>query len=262
MLVEKELNWLAKQHVGQITDVKQFKNALTNDVFLITNQQEKAFIFKRLNRDARSDKDRKAELLVQQLAFAHALTPQVLAHNQDYKLQHYIPGELLQTDQPQLETLLATQLHRIHQLPARHAPKQRLAFELQRLKQQRPADIDEVRFLQMSKLAETLDKRSPCDTLCHGDLSLNNILQGDDKKYYILDWEYAVVACVAYDLAFCSCINNYSEVERKLLVKRYYEQLCEPQSMTLNSLQNECELYFELFSYINALWAICFVDNS
>jgi len=262
MLVEKELNWLKKQDVGQIHSVSQFKNALTNDVFLVTNNENRSFVFKRLNQDARSEKDRKAELLVQQLAFQGGLTAQVVAHSQHYKLQQYIAGGLIPTEGTGLATLLATQLHRIHQLPAQHAPKQRLAFELQRLKAHRPMQIDEQRFQQMNELASQLDKRSACDTLCHGDLSLNNILLGDDKKYYILDWEYAVIACVAYDLGFCNCINNFDEIERQHLVKNYYNKLAETPTYTLDSLQKECQLYFELFMYINELWAICFVENS
>lgn len=261
MLVERELSWLIKQNVGELSTVLQFENALTNDVFLLTNKQNKRFIFKRLNRNARSDEDRKSEFLVQQLAFQQGLTTQVLAHDQDYKLQHYIEGQLILKTGDNLNQLLATQLQRIHHLPALHAPTQRLVFELKQLKSQLPVNIDETRFQQMLQLANRLDDSSPRDTLCHGDLSLNNILQADNKQLYILDWEYAVIAGISYDLAFCNCINGFTVTEGNALIETYYGQLSEPKQISLQSLQKECYLYLKLFNYINELWGICFVDN-
>lgn len=260
-LTDGELCWLKAQNVGEIVNVQQFKNALTNAVFLIKNNHGLNFIFKRLNREARSDDDRKSEFLVQQLATQQTLTPGVLAHSEDFKLQQYIDGELISANSEQLNELLATQLHRIHRLPAQHAPKQRLVFELQRLKKQLNATVDELRFQNMNKLAAELDNSCHCDTLCHGDLSLNNVLQSSEGVLYILDWEYAVIATPAYDLAFCQCINAFSETERRELVAAYHSQLINPAQGSLQSLQNKCELYFELFNYINELWAICFIDN-
>jgi len=260
MLVKKELNWLVEAGIGDIVEVEQFNNALTNDVFLVTDTMKQKFVFKRLNREARSDEDRHDELLVQQLAFQHALTPEVLAYSQDYKLQHYIEGQLVSPLQDNLCYLLSAQLQRIHQLPAQHAPKQRLFFELQRLKAQLPVKIDELRFQQMLALAQRLDNHCRYDLLCHGDLSVNNVLQGDNGQIYILDWEYAVIACAAYDLAFCYCINDFTESQRKLLIENYYQQ-SECKRQTLDSLQKECDLYFNIFNYINELWSICFVDN-
>lgn len=257
-----EINWLSEQNVGEIVHINRFENALTNAVFLVTNNENARFIFKRLNRAARSDDDRESEFLVQQLASQQGLTPKVLAHSKDYKLQQYINGDLIPTNSANLSELLATQFHRIHQLPALHAPKQRLVFELQRLKKQLPVSTDEVRFNKMNELAKKLDTSSACDILCHGDLSLNNILQGSDGVLYILDWEYAVIACIAYDLAFCNCINGFSETECEALIANYHAQFINPPKQSLQSLQKECQLYFELFNYINELWSLCFVDKA
>ena len=261
MLVEKELNWLATHNVKHVCDVKKFDNALTNDVFLITDQTNQRYIFKRLNRKARSDEDRQAEFLVQQLAAQHEITPKVLAHSADYKLQQYVQGQLIAAQRNDLSALLATQFMRIHQLPALHAPTQRLGFELQQLKTQLPVSIDEVHFGKMLELANMLDSSSPRDTLCHGDLSLNNILQGDDQQLYILDWEYGVIAGVAYDLAFCNCINEFSVAQSDALIAHYYALNGEPKRQSLQSLQQECEQYSILFNYINVLWGLCFLDN-
>jgi thiamine kinase-like enzyme len=260
LLLDIEILWLEK-NITDIISVTKFTHALTNDVFLVTNSEELQFIFKRLNRDARTDDDRQAELLVQRLANQYNLTPQVLAHNESYKLQEYIPGELLPKNSNNLFEFLATQLTRIHQLPALHAPKQRLGCELQRLKSQLMVNIDELHFQKMLDLAIQLDQSSSNDTLCHGDLSLNNVLQGTNKKIYILDWEYAVIACVAYDLAFCNCINGFSKNESTTLISHYYSLLPSPQKQSLESLQKKCHLYLIVFIYINELWSLCFVDK-
>jgi len=260
LLSKQELHWLQKQNIGEISSITQFEHALTNDVYLVINQVNNRFVFKRLNQQARSVNDRKAELLVQNLVSQYNLTPKVLAHNSAYKLQQFIEGSLITTGSKQLPKLLANQLIRIHQLPVEHAPKQRLFFELQQLKSQLKEPVDEKRFAAISELAEQLDSSCPFDTLCHGDLSENNVLLGDDNKIYVIDWEYAVIACPAYDLAFCYCINEYSDNNIKQLIETYYQQLLSP-LYSLESLQKECQLYFEVFRYINELWAICFLEK-
>lgn len=262
MLSEQELTWLKAQNVAEVNSVKQFKHALTNEVFLIHCVDEQQFIFKRLNQQARSTDDRHAEFLVQRLASQKILTPKVLAHNDVYKLQQYIKGELLPTDSDNLTELLATQLQRIHQLPALYAPNQRLLFELERLKKQLKKPVDSCYFKSMIELAKQLDDSCACDTLCHGDLSLNNILLASDKKIVILDWEYAVIACPAYDLAFCNCINAFTERECEQLIAHYYLQIQPQPNFSLKSLQKECVLYLKLFNYINELWSLCFVEKS
>lgn len=269
MLVEKELNWLAEHNITQAENISQFSNALTNDVFVIDSAQQRV-IFKRLNQKARSREDRHAEFAVQQLAAQSGLTSAVIAHSDAYKLQCYIAGEILDENCANLLPLLAQQLLRVHQLPALHAPKQRLVFELKQLKQQltqkfkqhiKPS-IDDTRFAQMLTLAKQLDERSDCATLCHGDLSINNVLRGDDAQHYILDWEYAVLACPAYDLAFCAAINGFDQVKMQQLVDSYQLQCDVIDRQVVDSLQKECQLYFNIFSYINELWSICFLDNN
>tara|TARA_R110001583_G_scaffold9433_10_gene44797 strand:- start:83 stop:856 length:774 start_codon:yes stop_codon:yes gene_type:complete len=255
------MSWLKKQHVGKVVKTKKFNNALTNDVFLIRNSENIAFIFKRLNQQARSENDRQAEFLVQQLAYQHGLTPQVLAHNKHYKLQQFIAGDLINEQDVTLFQHLVNQLIRIHKLPVLHAPKQRLGFELLRLKQQVTEKIDESVFQKRLHLATQLDQECPNDTLCHGDLSVNNVLVGTDKHLYILDWEYAVIACAAYDLAFCCCINQFSAKDSRQLIELYYGQYSQPLAQSLDSLQKQCDLYFQVFTYINELWSLCFLEK-
>ena len=262
MLSTQETAWLNDNNVNEISHVEQFKHALTNDVFLLTTNKNTKYIFKRLNRDARSDEDREEELLVQQLASENGLTTKVLASSKCYRLQQYVEGDLIPNDIAGLSDFLAVQFHRIHQLPAKHAPKQRLYFELQRLKKQLPVNIDEHYFKEMSLLAKQLDESCACDTLCHGDLSLNNVLQSDGGAIYIIDWEYAVIATPAYDLAFCNCINNFSSSVSSSLIASYHSKFNHPTGASLETLQKKCDLYLTIFNYINELWCVCFVEKN
>ena len=108
-------------------------------------------------------------------------------------------------------------------------------------------------------MAKTLDKSSTRDVICHGDLSLNNLLQTADKQLKILDWEYGVIACAAYDLAFCSCINELNAIQHKQLIEDYYRLNKKQLSVSLATLEAESVLYLSFFIYLNKLWAVCFL---
>lgn len=262
-LTRDELIWIDKSSIGPIVSVQKFEQALTNQVFLLTDENGQQAIFKRLNLQARDLQDRKRELLVQQLAHDNGLSPKVLACCDQYRLQEYITGNTLDGSPVDAQTieLLAAQLQIIHQLPAEHAQPQRLVFELKRLKKQLNNSVDQVEFLQMLNLATALDNSSTRDVLCHGDLSLNNVLRATDGQIKILDWEYAALAGAPYDLAFCCCINGFSAQQQALLISLYYFLHKEHLSCSLAQLEKECALYLSVFSYINELWAACFLAN-
>lgn len=263
LLTFDELAWLATLELDEIVQVQQFKEALTNDVFLLTDAKQQQTIFKRLNLKARSRQDRTKELAVQKLVSGYGLAPKVLADCIEYRLQEYIPGETLQScvvDKYRIRDL-AAQLYTIHQLPAHHAPSQRLVFELQLLKKQLKQPIDNEEFERFLQQAIQLDNSSPRDILCHGDLSFNNILRTSKGHTKFLDWEYAVLACSAYDIAFCSCINQFTLAQQAQLIKDYYLLNKHSQTGPLAQLEKDCVQYFSLFSYINRLWACCFLDN-
>ena len=263
ILTGDELIWLAGLNLGQIVNVQQLDHALTNQVFLLTDDNAQQTVFKRLNLKARDRQDRKRELSVQKLASDRGLTPKVLADCDKYRLQEYIKGNSLHSTAVDNHTieLLAAQLQIIHQLPAQHAQPQRLAFELQLLKKQLSRPIDECKFQRFLQLATQLDKSSTRDILCHGDLSLNNLLQAENGQIKILDWEYAVLACSAYDLAACSCINAFSSEQQAQLINHYYFLHKPHLSLSLAQLKKETALYLSVFTYLNELWALCFLEN-
>ncbi|WP_169719593.1 phosphotransferase [Psychromonas aquimarina] len=258
-----ELSWFSELKIGRLLKSEQITHALTNQVFLLTFENNLQYIFKRLNLKARSVEDRKRELAVQKTAAEKGLTAKVIAVCDAYKLQEYIPGQVLShalVKQNILE-LLARQLQRIHQLPAGSAQPQQLVYELNLLKKQLNKPVDNNKFAQMLRLADRLDKSSSRDILCHGDLSVNNVLISDQQQIMILDWEYAVTACAAYDLAFCSCINEFNAAQREQLIEHYYCLNQENLTQSLKQLKDECALYFTVFVYINELWALCFLPE-
>ncbi|MCG6200930.1 phosphotransferase [Psychromonas antarctica] len=255
-----ELSWLAEQHIGEIVTVQEFIDSRTNQVFLLeTDNQQHHYIFKRLNRKARDRRDRQSELLVQKLASDRDLSPKILASCDDYRLQEYFQGETIDCSATEHCTeLLASQLHRIHQLPALHAQRQHLAIELQKLKDQLTQAIDEPRFERFLQQAKQLDKSCCADVLCHGDLSFNNLLQNKNQQIKILDWEYVVLACSAYDLAACSSINGLNQALQMQLIEHYYLLNQEKLSLSLSQLKQQYALYLSLFTYLNELWLLVF----
>jgi len=247
-----------------LVSVEPLKQALTNAVFLLTFVNNKKVIFKRLNLKARDADDRKCELRVHQLASEFGFTPKVLAWDERCKLQEYFPGEMLSRSpiNTDIIKLLALQLKKIHRFPALHARPQRLAFTLNQLKKSIEASLDEEQFSIILNVAIELDNSSPKNVLCHGDLSLHNLLINSTQQIMILDWEYATLACAAYDLASSVCINELNSLQQKVLLAEYYHLNKDNLPMSLSALQKECGLYLSVFTYLNQLWVDCsLADN-
>ena len=251
-----ELAWLSSLNVKSIVSVQQFPQALTNQVFLITDKNNQQLVFKRLNLKARNRQYRNQELAVHKLVSERGLSTKILADSGQYRLQTYIKGATLNSTviTDDIIKLFAEQLQTIHQLPAKCAPLQSLGDELIRLKKQLGLSIDNAEFYHFLALARKLDKSSAKDTLCHGDLSFGNILQTENKHIKILDWEYAVLASPAYDLAACCCINAFDSVQQQALIEEYYLLKKDNLSINLQDLQKETALYFSVFFYLNKLW--------
>lgn len=254
MLRADELAWLELHGCQNIVTVQAVSHALTNDVFFIECARKKKFVFKRLNLQARSLKKRACEYKVQQLVYKWHMTPKVIATQGQYKLQEYIVGETPKSINHTSLKLLAMQLSIIHQLPAQAAPQQCLLNELKDLKKNSSEYVDEEKYAYYSHLASHLDKSSKKNVLCHGDLSLLNILETAQGEVSILDWEYAVLGCRAYDLASCSCINQLNKAQGDELFNYYYTLSINHLELDKVSFKKEYIQYLSLFYYINKLW--------
>lgn len=260
MLTTKELTWFLSLKLGEVEEVIQFTRALTNQVFLINLKNGQQVIFKRLNSKARNLTIRKSELLVQGLASDKGISPRIIADCQQYRVLEYISGTVFEDTRLTTDAiiLLAVQLDKIHQLPAKFALPQCLADELVTLNNQLNHLTDQKEFNHFWQLAQKLDRNSPMDTLCHGDLSFNNMIKAEDGTIKVLDWEYTVRACPAYDLAFSCAINKFNEQQQKILIDRYY-RLSKTNSLNyLQQLHHESALYLSVFNYLNRLWVKCF----
>ena len=260
-LTSKELAWISAQQSEPLVGIEKLGQALTNEVFLLTLANNKKIIFKRLNLSARDVSDRRAEFKVDKLATLAGLTPITIACCDSYKLQEYFSGEELNRFPITKESLhlLALQLKKIHQLPALHAQPQRLALTLKQLKERLKSPIDEEHFSVILQRAMTLDECSAKNVLCHGDLSLHNLLINNKQQIMILDWEYATLACPAYDIASCICINRLDDSQQESLIAQYYHLHKAKLGCSLAALRRECSLYLSVFSYLNALWEKCFL---
>jgi len=262
-LTDKELAWIGEQQNEPVVGIEQLVQALTNEVFLLTLANHEKLIFKRLNLSARDVSDRRSEFKVDKLAALAGLTPKTIACCDNYKLQEYFAGQELSRLPITKESLhlLALQLKKIHQLPAAHAQPQRLALSLKQLKERLTSSIDEVHFSVILQRAMSLDKCSAKNVLCHGDLSLHNLLINNQQQVMILDWEYAALACPAYDLASCICINRLDSLQQQSLIAEYHHLHKAKLGISLSALRRECSLYFSVFSYLNDLWEKCFLVN-
>jgi thiamine kinase-like enzyme len=61
---------------------------------------------------------------------------------------------------------------------------------------------------------------------CHNDLLNENFLQMDGK-IYLLDWEYAGMGDIFFDLANLSVHHNFSDIEDRLLLESYFGEVIE-----------------------------------
>jgi len=261
LLTTEEWHWLHKLDLGKVIDVQPLPEAITNQVFLLRFDNHRLFVFKRLNLMARDQHKRKHELAVQHLAYERGLSAKVVAYCQHYYLLSYIQGKVL-SQYPRSDLtikLLAKQLYRIHQLPALYAEQQALTQELLNLQQSLGEKLQSDGFEYFLHLAKKLDMRSQKKTLCHGDLSLKNLIREEKGSIKILDWEYSVLADPSYDLAWCCLINHFNQQQKASLIKTYYQLHRMP--LSYMQFKQECELYLSIFTYINQLWERRFVQN-
>jgi thiamine kinase-like enzyme len=262
-LLAQEINWIKQYHSVAILKTVKIEAALTNDVFLLYFADGSKLLFKRLNLDARNTEERYFEIDIQSHAALFGLSAKIIASTNNFRLQEYIEGQSLEGAfvNDDLLKLLAKQLQRIHSLQQNVAMPQQLALELTRLAQQieeKNIVFDKIEFAKFLMLAKELDKSCDKKTLCHGDLSLNNIIKTESGEIKIIDWEYAVAACPAYDLAFCFCINKFNDAEQTILVDTYYLLQTKSLPSSLMAFKANCQQYFTLFNYISRLWKIVF----
>ena len=86
------------------------------------------------------------------------------------------------------------------------------------------------------------------NVLCHQDLVPDNFIY-DGKKLYLVDWEYADFGNAFYDLAALCVEHGYSDEEKELVLKAYFQTPTEEQRIHL-------EIMCMLYSLRDSLWYI------
>lgn len=95
-------------------------------------------------------------------------------------------------------------------------------------------------------LAQKLDGNQDSLRVCHGDASFANLLCAQNSHF--IDWEYARLAPVEYDLASSICINHFSPRDQEEFIDAYTKDLQQP----LNP--SKIAEYLSIFQILNQLW--------
>lgn len=199
--------------------------------------------------------DRRSEVLVLRLVEQAGIGPQVVhcAPESHLLITRTLPGrdwEERDTREPRNVARLAEVLRRLHALPVTEDIRRiELARVLQgywsELANKREFTHDARRHEQALHLAQALNAQAQ-RCLCHTDLHHFNIIDAGERLW-ILDWEYAGVGDLYFDLASVCCWHHYDTALRRLLLEEYFGEVGERH---LLRLEQACRL----FDYIKELW--------
>jgi thiamine kinase-like enzyme len=83
---------------------------------------------------------------------------------------------------------------------------------------------------------------------CHGDINFSNVLFDDNQRPWLIDFEYACIAPIEFDIAMLLAVNNIQMTELNQVITCY-------EKVTNIALSNPLCHYFLALSYlINGLW--------
>ncbi|WP_017444628.1 phosphotransferase family protein [Gayadomonas joobiniege] len=135
---------------------------------------------------------------------------------------------------------LLARLHQVKQAPPKNLQQQKLLQDLKANSSKLSIDR------QILALAKHLDQSQGPSVVCHGDASFANILCRQTDL--LIDWEYARLAPVEYDLASAICINQLSFEASQQLLEAY--QTASGKQICRHRLKN----YQSVFQILNQLW--------
>ena len=102
-------------------------------------------------------------------------------------------------------------------------------------------------------LAAKLGAETTRPALCHNDLVHSNII--NHGPVYLIDWEYAAVGDVYFDLAVVVRHHQLSPALRKIFLQAYFEN---PEPAQFEKLAAFCSLY----DYLAGLWYLAMARES
>lgn len=168
-----------------------------NETYLVTDDQGSQYVLRLDGATEHLGVDRGKESEVLELIDGLGLAPTCLLQDDGFKVFEYLDAR--GTLQP---AAVAAQLSRLHQLPLSQwrtnqpywQPTDTIEHYLKLLPEAKPIFTDTLKDL------KRLDWRTQHYGLCHIDLNPTNIIATDDGVRFI-DWEYARLGPVVYDLA-------------------------------------------------------------
>lgn len=177
--------------------------------------------------------DREHEYEAARMAGELGIAPEVIyfIRPDGYLVTRFIPGRPILPEelrQPENIRRVVYALHRLHSLP--HIPGVFNSFQVvrdytdiaQRHNVEFPENFDWL-IRQMNEAESALDRQPLSSRPCHNDLLNANFLLGD--KLYILDWEYAGMGDIFFDLANFSNNHELTDEENHLLLECYFGEV-------------------------------------
>jgi thiamine kinase-like enzyme len=201
--------------------------------------------------------DREYESRTQQIAASLGIAPEVVffLEPEGYLVTHFIKGRPIPPEelrQPENLRSVAEILHRIHRMP--DIPGVFNAFQVvrdyteiaQRYNVQFPESFPWL-IEQMNDAEAALNMQHLTARPCHNDLLNGNFLLGD--KLYILDWEYAGMGDIFFDLANFSNNHELSTEEDRLLLDCYFGEATRQHLAHMNIMKI-------MSDYREAMWGL------
>ena len=189
--------------------------------------------------------NRDYEYRTQRIASELGIAPEVIYFDEEnsYLITRFIEGRHLSLEEmrePKNIQRVVDTLHNIHTLPT--FPVTFSAFQVVRdyaetARQYNVTFPQNFKWLfhQMQEAEAALSNRPLIPRPCHNDLLNGNFLLAD--KLYILDWEYAGMGDVFFDLANFSNNHDLSDHESRFLLDCYFEGLTPRHEAHLNIMK-------------------------
>ena len=250
-IIEEYLQWDPAE-----TSVLYQQDGLTNQNYIIANRTSKLALRISGSNAGRLGIRREAELAAMQAAAAIGVGAEVVYFSTDtgHMVTRYIDGHKwsdADAGTPLNVERIAHTLKRVHSLPEipyEFSPyrdiKDRIQFAV-RHQLALPGDLDKLtEKLDAIQLARAADGQQ-ITGLCHNDPFPNNFL--DDGTVRLIDWEYAGMGDIMFDLA-CVCLA-YSPLQKEEFLAHYFGH-CDAD--ILFSLE---QMSF-VVTFWNAMWAV------
>jgi thiamine kinase len=241
--------------VARIERAERIKGGLTNESWLVTGAGERVVVRVSTADEAALQIDRTSEGRVLAEVQRAGVGPEVLRWHPEGRLlvTRYIPGTVWTREDaraPDNIRRLAILLRQLHSLTVRDDIAvvdlplilDRYWSTLADRGQSDPPSRWTRDELHAAAVELSLGSRH---CLCHNDAHHLNVI--DTGRLWLLDWEYAGLGSPWFDLASVACNHDYSEVERRQLLRHY---LGSEDPDALRRLDLACRL----FDHIRKLW--------